>query len=84
LGTFLLVSLQGLPAKDAAFEALSAIGTVGLSTGITRELNALSRAVIILLMYSGRVGSLTLAMAIMSRVSRKNGLKNPEEKIMIG
>jgi len=84
LGTFLLVTLQGLPAKDAAFEALSAIGTVGLSTGVTRELNALSRAVIILLMYSGRVGSLTLAMAILSKVSKKNGFKNPEGKILIG
>jgi trk system potassium uptake protein TrkH len=84
LGTFLLVTLQKLPAKDAAFEVLSAIGTVGLSTGITRELNELSRAVIILLMFSGRVGSLTLAMAILSKMNKKSGFKNPEEKILIG
>ena len=82
LGVFLILTTQGLPVKDVAFETLSAIGTVGLSTGITRELNALSRAIIILLMYSGRVGSLTLIMAVMT--GRKPRLRNPEEKIIIG
>lgn len=82
LGIFLLITTQGLPAKDAAFETLSALGTVGLSTGITRELDTLSRMVIILLMYSGRVGSLTLLMAVM--MGTKSKLRNPEEKIIIG
>lgn len=81
-GIFLLITAQGLPARDAAFETLSAIGTVGLSTGITRELDTLSRIVIILLMYSGRVGSLTLLMAVM--MGKKSKLRNPEEKIIIG
>lgn len=84
LGVFLIIATQGLPVKDVAFETLSAIGTVGLSTGITRELNTLSRIIIILLMYSGRVGTLTLAMAIMARMNKKTSFKNPEEKIMIG
>lgn len=84
LGIFLLITTQGLPVRDVSFEALSAIGTVGLSTGITRELNTLSRIIIILLMYSGRVGSLTLAMAIAARLSNKTGFRNPEEKIIIG
>ena len=84
LGIFLLVATQDLPVKDAAFEALSAIGTVGLSTGITSKLNVFSRIIIILLMYSGRVGSLTLAMAIMAPLSKKISFKNPEEKIIIG
>ncbi len=82
LGIFLLITTQGLPVKDAAFETLSALGTVGLSTGITRELDTLSRMVIILLMYSGRVGSLTLLMAVM--MGTKSKLRNPEEKIIIG
>lgn len=82
LGIFSIITNQGLPVKDVAFETLSAIGTVGLSTGITRELNTLSRIVIILLMYSGRVGSLTLIMAVMTR--QKPMLRNPEEKIIIG
>jgi trk system potassium uptake protein TrkH len=84
LGIFLLITAQGLPVRDAAFETLSAIGTVGLSTGITRELNTLSRIIILLLMYSGRVGSLTLAMAIMAHMSKKTAFRKPEEKIIIG
>lgn len=81
-GTFLLVAVQGLPAMDSVFETLSAIGTVGLSTGITRQLDTLSRVAIILLMYSGRVGSLTLVMAVLT--GKKPRLRNPEEKIIIG
>ncbi|MEA4970477.1 MAG: TrkH family potassium uptake protein [Candidatus Pelethousia sp.] len=84
LGILFIITTQGLPVRDVSFEVLSAIGTVGLSTGITRELNALSRIIIILLMYSGRVGSLTLAMAIAARLSKKTGFRNPEEKINIG
>ncbi len=84
LGVFLLITIQNLPVKDAAFETLSAIGTVGLSTGITRELNTLSRIIIILLMYSGRIGSLTLAMAIVAHMNKKITFRNPEEKIIIG
>lgn len=83
VGVFLVIT-QGLSIKDAAFETLSAIGTVGLSTGITRELNTFSRIIMILLMYCGRVGSLTLATAIMERISKKTNFRNPEEKIIIG
>lgn len=82
LGVFLILTTQGLPVKDVTFETLSAIGTVGLSTGITRELSTLSRVIIILLMYSGRVGSLTLLMAF--TMGKKPRLRNPEEKIIIG
>lgn len=82
LGVFLLIASQGLPIQDATFEVLSAIGTVGLSTGVTRELNAFSRIIIVILMYSGRVGSLTLIMAVVRREQPR--FKNPEEKIIIG
>lgn len=84
LGVFFIMSSQELPIKDIAFEVLSAIGTVGMSTGVTRELNSVSRVVILLLMYSGRVGNLTLAMAILSRISKKTTFRNAEEKIIIG
>lgn len=83
-GVFLLITAQGLHVKNAAFEVISAISTVGLSTGITRDLSAMSRMLILILMYCGRVGSLTLAMAIMARVKEKTNLHNPEEKIIIG
>ena len=81
-GVFALTAAQPLPLKDVTFEVFSALGTVGLSTGITRELGTFSRIIITLLMYIGRVGSLTLIFAVLR--SDNAGLRNPEEKIIIG
>ena len=72
-----------LPMQDVFFEIFSALGTVGISTGITRKLTMLSKIVIILLMYCGRVGSLTLALSL-SRKKKISNCKNPVEKIAIG
>lgn len=69
--------------SDVLMETFSAIGTVGLSTGITRDLNAFSRLMIILLMYSGRVGGLSFAMTFAQK-SSKPPILNPFEKINIG
>ncbi len=82
LGTFVLL-LQGLDMTDVLLETFSATSTVGLSTGITRALNPLSRVAIILLMYSGRLGSLSVMMAMTERRMAAVALK-PSEKIMIG
>lgn len=82
-GAFLLLLAQSFPLRDALFECFSAMGTVGLSTGITRSLNGFSRLVIILLMYAGRVGTLSVALAVAERKHPAN-LRNPEEKITIG
>ena len=65
------------------FEVVSAFGTVGLSTGITSELNTASKICIILTMFAGRVGPLTLALAIAFR-ERKDKFIYPEETIMVG
>lgn len=65
------------------FEATSAFGTVGLSMGITPELTRIGRILIILTMFLGRVGPLTLAFAL-SRAKRKTHLRFPEEKILVG
>lgn len=81
-GCFILC-IQGFSISDSMFEALSAIGTVGLSMGITPQLPVLSKIVIILLMYSGRVGSLSVAMA-MARKREEPRLKKTSEKIIIG
>lgn len=85
-GIFLLIAAQGLPLKDISFEVISAIGTVGLSGGITRELNTLSRMIVMVLMYGGRVGILTLFMTIAARLGATGApsLRNPQEKIIIG
>ena len=72
-----------LPMQDTFFEIFSALGTVGISTGITRVLSMTSKITIILLMYCGRVGSLTLALSL-SRKKKISNCKNPVEKISIG
>lgn len=69
--------------EDILFEVFSAMGTVGISTGITRNLVLSSKVVIILLMYCGRVGSLTFALSLTRRKKVKKCI-NPSEKIAIG
>lgn len=81
-GVFVLTS-QGVGASDAVFETTSAIGTVGLSMGITPTLPILSRLTLILLMYTGRVGSLSVFMAVTERFGPPK-LQNPVGKIIIG
>ena len=68
---------------DALFESISAIGTVGLSRGVTASLPDLSKVVITLLMFAGRVGSMSVAMAITPDHPRPK-LRNVSEKILIG
>ena len=65
------------------FETASAVGTVGLSLGITPELNLLSRNVLILLMFFGRVGGLTLIYAAFSGHDLTYA-RYPQEKITVG
>ena len=72
-----------LPLKDVLLEVFSAINTVGMSTGITRELNTFSRLIVILLMYMGRLGSLTFALLI-ARSPAPSPLRCPEDRILIG
>lgn len=68
---------------DVTFEVLSALGTVGMSTGITRQLTDLSKIVIIILMYSGRIGSLIVVMSIATN-KIKIPVRNPSEKVIVG
>lgn len=74
--------VDGLPLQKCLFETASAIGTVGLSTGITTSLSSISKTVIILLMYIGRVGGLTVIFA--AARSSLTGAKLPLEKITVG
>lgn len=80
----LVISIaEELPVLTCLFEAASAIGTVGLSLGITTEVGTLSRLILIGLMFFGRVGGLTLIFAALSG-SRKTRSKLPQEKITVG
>jgi trk system potassium uptake protein len=89
LATFLLSATESAPAHSShfflsvLFESTSAFGTVGLSTGITPGLTALGKIVLIFTMFIGRVGPLTLALAIAMR-HEKIGYRYPEEKLMVG
>jgi trk system potassium uptake protein TrkH len=76
-------SNTSLHLTDVLFEVLSAIGTVGLSTGITSSLSAFARVVIVMLMYSGRVGSLSFAL-LFTEHRVPSAVQNPVEKISIG
>lgn len=80
----LIISIaEGLPMLTCLFEAASAIGTVGLSLGITASLGTLSRLILILLMFFGRVGGLTLIFAALAG-TRRNVSRLPLEKITVG
>ena len=82
--TLLICAIQPeLLLPDVLFEVFSAVDTVGMSTGITRTLSAGSRIVIIVLMYCGRVGSLTFALIFTER-RRPPAVQQPVEKILVG
>ena len=65
------------------FETTSAFGTVGLSMGVTPKLNDLQKLAVILIMFAGRVGPLTLAFSL-ARRSTKRGITYAEESVMVG
>lgn len=82
-GALGISAIQSLPMLDILFETFSAIGTVGMSTGITRELAPASCLIILFLMYCGRVGSISFASALLEKRA-KPSITYPEEPIMIG
>ena len=82
-GGLVISMAEELPILTCIFESASAVGTVGLSLGITPGLGGLSRAVLILLMFFGRVGGLTVVFAALSGIPKKVS-KLPREKITVG
>lgn len=82
-GAMIISVADNLPMSACLFETASAVGTVGLTLGITPELGLLSRYTLVILMFFGRVGGLTLIYAAMSGPN-KNLSKLPQEKITVG
>ena len=82
-GGLIISSIEKLPISVCLFETASAIGTVGLSLGITPSVNNLSRVILIALMFFGRVGGLTIIFAALSKTN-KNISKKPQEQITVG
>ena len=83
VGGMVISSTEDIPLMTALFETASAIGTVGLSLGITPDLGLVSHIILICLMFLGRVGGLTLIFATLSE-KKLNGSKYPQEKITVG
>ena len=81
--SFLICAVDGLPLTDVLLETFSAVDTVGMTTGITRQTGTCSRIILILLMYCGRIGSLSFALAFTDKKQR-SGLRQPMERINIG
>lgn len=84
IATIVIMALRPLlNFEDVLFEVLSAIGTVGMTVGITRDLNIISQVIIIVLMYCGRLGSLSFAL-VFAQKSASASVRQPQEKIIVG
>ena len=81
-GGGLISRVEGLPLTACLFESASALGTAGLTLGLTTQLGRLSQGILILLMYCGRVGALTLVFAALS--SKASPARLPSETMMVG
>lgn len=82
-GAYTISGLENLPFDVCIFETASALGTVGLSLGITPSLHLISHLILILLMFFGRVGGLTLIFAAIHGREAEVSLY-PVEKIIVG
>lgn len=85
VGDVLVLSMTEKVAElgEILYEVTSAFGTVGLTLGLTTKLSMIGKTIIILTMYAGRVGPLTIAFAL-ARNKKSTGIKYPEEKVMVG
>ncbi len=82
--TILLMATSNASALDAVYEAVSATATVGLSRNLTATLNTFGKIIIIVTMYFGRVGPISLAVALGSKNESQNVISEPTEDISIG
>lgn len=84
VGTFLILVYDNFPFIQTIFEAISAFNTVGLSMGITPQLSVFSKVVISLLMFIGRVGPVTFAVALTQREQDEKFIQYPHENMLVG
>ena len=84
VSTLLLSAVTDADSLDILFETVSATATVGLSRNLTAQLNSAGKAIIIATMYLGRVGPISLALALNSRKKIQNIITSPTEEISVG
>ena len=82
--TMMLCAVTDAGALDVVYETVSATATVGLTRDLTPGLNSAGKAIIIATMYLGRVGPISLALALNSSKKQRNLIKNPTEDISVG
>ena len=82
--TVLLMATSNASAMDVVYETISATATVGLSRNLTATLNTFGKLIIIITMYFGRVGPISLAVAFGSKNESQNVISEPTEDISIG
>ena len=82
--TILLSAVSDADVLDILYETVSATGTVGLTRDMTPQLNSAGKMIIIGTMYLGRVGPISLALALNSGKKHQNIIKNPTEEISVG
>ncbi len=84
VATILLLAVTDAGALDVMYETVSATATVGLSRGLTTALDLWGKIIIIITMYLGRIGPISLAIAFGTRKEKQNIISNPTEEIVIG
>ena len=84
LSTLLLSAVTDADALDIVYETVSATATVGLTRNLTAQLNNAGKLIIIATMYLGRVGPISLALALNSNKKNTNKISNPTEEISVG
>ncbi|MBQ3493059.1 MAG: potassium transporter KtrB [Clostridia bacterium] len=84
ISAILLMLTNNVSALDAVYESISATATVGLSRNLTAQLNTFGKIIIIVTMYFGRVGPISLAVAFGSKNENQNVISEPSEDISIG
>lgn len=82
--TVLLLATNDISALDAVYESVSATATVGLTRNLTPSLNSFGKLIITVTMYFGRVGPISLAVALGSKNESQNVISEPTEEISIG
>lgn len=82
--TVLLAAVTNADALDIMYETISATATVGLSRGLTATLNIWGKIIIIITMYLGRIGPISLAIVFSIRKEKQNIISNPIEDIIVG
>ena len=80
--TTIILSIESFPTDKIIYEVLSAFSTTGLSMGITAGLGIISKLILVITMFIGRLGPMTVALAFTS--NKTSSIKYPKEEILIG